>query len=246
MVSGMTRTAALAIAIAAVVVAAALAAGYAYFFSGLRAAPKPLALASATPAAGATTASAAPPTALAGTWTVASGSQAGYRVSEVFAGTTSPHEAVARTSAVSGRLRVAAAADGLEVSGVQLTAQLASLRSVDTVAGRDVALRDRIVSQTLSVSQYPTATFQSQGAAVPAGLEAGRAVQLTLPGQLTIRGVTRPVQVSVQARLSGGQVQAAGSTSFVMTDFGFEPPRLPITTVDAHVTMDFALVLTRG
>jgi hypothetical protein len=30
-----------------------------------------------------------------------------------------------------------------------------------------------------------------------------------------------------------------------MTDYGFGPPQLPITTVDPHVTMDFQLVLTK-
>jgi polyisoprenoid-binding protein YceI len=242
----MRRTVVLGIGAAAIVVLAALAGGYAYFFSGLRAAPKPLALSTASPAATAPAATSATSAGLAGAWTVSQGSLAGYRVSEVFAGTTSPHEAVARTSVISGGLSVQQGSGGLEVSGLRFTAQLAGLHSIDTVAGRDVAFRDRIVSQTLSVSQYPTATFQSQGAAVPAALESGQTVQLTIPGQLTIHGVTRSVQVSVQARLSGGQVQAAGSTSFVMTDFGFGPPALPITTVDPHVTMDFQLVLAKG
>jgi hypothetical protein len=39
---------------------------------------------------------------------------------------------------------------------------------VDQVAGRDVSQRDRIVSQTLSVFQYPTATFQAQSLDLPA------------------------------------------------------------------------------
>jgi polyisoprenoid-binding protein YceI len=241
----MRRTVVLGIGAAGVVVLVALAGGYAYFFSGLRSAPKPLALSSAPPAS-ASASPVADGTAVAGAWKVGQGSQAGYRVSEVFAGQTSPHEAVARTASVTGGLTVQQAASGLQVSGLQFTAQLADLKSVDQVAGRDVALRDRIVSQTLSVTQYPTATFQATGAAVPATLESGQTVQLTVPGQLTIHGVTRPEQVTVQARMSGAQVQAAGSTSFAMTDFGFGPPQIPITTVDPHVTMDFQLVLTKA
>jgi polyisoprenoid-binding protein YceI len=243
----MRRTVVLGIGAVGVVVLVALAGGYAYFFSGLRSAPKPLALSSAPPAsASASAAPVAGGTAVAGVWKVGQGSQAGYRVSEVFAGQTSPHEAVARTSSVTGGLTVQQAASGLAVSGLQFTAQLSDLRSVDQVAGRDVALRDRIVSQTLSITRYPTATFQATGAAVPAGLQGGQTVTLTVPGQLTIHGVTRPEQVTVQARLAGGQVQAAGSTSFAMTDFGFGPPQIPITTVDPHVTLDFQLVLAKA
>src|SRR5579864_501641 len=94
-----------AIAILALVGGAAT---YAYYFSGLRTSPPALALAS--PAAAASAAASASPTSTAtttsyaGAWQVASGSIAGYRVREKFAGQTSSHEAVARTSAVSGQV----------------------------------------------------------------------------------------------------------------------------------------------
>jgi polyisoprenoid-binding protein YceI len=226
---------------------------YAYFFSGLRSTPKPLALSSGTGSAGATaspgpTASAAATAGagLAGTWRVGTGSLAGYRVREQFAGQTAAHDAVARTSTVSGSLTVADDGSGLTATGLQFTVRLADLQSVDTVAGLNVANRDRIVSRTLSVSQYPDATFQAQSVVVPADLDSGQTPALTIPGQLTVHGVTKPVTVSVQLRLSGGQVQAAGSTSFAMTDFGVQPPQVPITVVQPQVTVEFQLVLVRG
>src|SRR5438105_14209522 len=70
---------------------------YAYYFSGLRSAPKALTLSKPSPAA--STASG-----LAGAWTVTSGSKAEYRVSEVFVGTTSPPEAGADPSTMSGSM----------------------------------------------------------------------------------------------------------------------------------------------
>jgi polyisoprenoid-binding protein YceI len=109
-----------------------------------------------------------------------------------------------------------------------------------------VANRDRIVSQALSVSQYPDATFQAQTVDVPASIESGQTVTLTVPGQLTVHGVTKSVSLNVQLRLSGGQVQAVGSTSFAMTDFGVQPPQVPITVVQPQVTAEFQLVLVRG
>ena len=99
------------VAVAALAVIGAGAA-YAYFFSSLRTAPAALTLTSPSPVpASAPGASAlpSPPAASGGTWQVAAGSVAGYRVSELFVGQTAAHEAVARTSAVSGQLGVGAA-----------------------------------------------------------------------------------------------------------------------------------------
>jgi polyisoprenoid-binding protein YceI len=239
---------------AAVVVAAVLlglGGAYAYFFSGLRSAPKPLALspAAASPSATASTAASTPASTgagLAGTWKVGQGSLAGYRVREQFAGQAAAHEAVARTSTVSGSVTVADNGSGLTASGLQFTVSLADLQSVDTVAGLDVANRDRIVSRTLSVSQYPDATFQAQAISLPAGIESGQTATVSIPGQLTVHGVTKPVTLSVQLRVSGGQVQAAGSTSFAMTDFGVQPPQVPITVVQPQVTVELQLLLVRG
>ena len=232
-------------AVVAVVVLAGLGGAYAYFFSGLRSAPSSLAGTKSSPSAaaqpGATSAST-----LVGNWTVSSSSQAGYRVKEQFAGQSSGHEAVARTSAVSGGLTIQQTNGGLQATALKFTAQLASLQSVDQVAGFNVSQRDRIVSRTLSVDQFPEATFQAQTIDLPASVRSGGTEQLTVPGQLTIHGVTRPVQAAAQIQTSGSQAQATGSTTFNMTDFGITPPRVPITTVEPGVVLDFKLVLTRA
>lgn len=156
----------LALSAAALVVVLGVAGAYAFFFSGLRTAPRALALAS--PAAAASAAGAGAD--LTGRWTVAKGSQAGYRVKEQFAGQTSTHEAVARTSSVSGGLTVVRDGTGLQATGLRVDARLADLRSADQVAGRDVALRDRFVGRTsLMVQQYPDAVFQASTIAVAGG-----------------------------------------------------------------------------
>ncbi len=241
---------------ALVAIVAVLASGgaYVYFFSGLRSTPKPLSLSTVTaspnasPSASISSAATGSSGAasLAGTWKVAQGSLAGYRVKEQFAGQTSTHDAVSRTSTISGSLTVQDAATGLTATGLQFTVRVADLQSVDQVAGFNVSQRDRIVSQSLSVSQYPDATFVAQSVAVPVSLESGQAQTLTIPGQLTVHGVTKPEQLSVQVQLNGSQVQAAGSTSFAMTDFAVQPPQVPITTVNPQVTVEFQLVLAKA
>ncbi len=236
------------VGLAALVVLLALGAGgaYVYVFSGARTAPKPLALASpVAPAATSAAASAAAGGSLAGSWTVSSGSQAGYRVKEQFAGQTSQHEAVARTSDVAGGVTVRAGASGLEADGLRFAAQLANLQSVDQVAGYNVSQRDRFVSRSLDVSQYPDAVFQAASVAVPASLATGGTATLMVAGQLTIHGTTRSVDANVQARLVGSALQIAGQVAVVMTDFGVTPPQAPFTVADSHVTIEFQLVLNR-
>ena len=245
----MRRSTAAVVAVVVVVLIAG-GAGYFYFFSGLRTAPKPLALPSPSPnAASSTPASSAStgPVALAGTWTVGQGSQAGYRVREQFAGQSSPHEAVARTNGVSGGLAVEQqSSGGFQANDISFTTQLANLQSVDQVAGYNVSQRDRIVSRTLDVQQFPAATFKAGSVAVPQAAASGQQVELSVPGQLTIHGVTRPATATVEARVNGTQLQVAGSVPIVMTDFGISPPQVPITTVQPNVTIEFQLVLTKS
>ena len=217
---------------------------YAYFFSGLRTSPKPLAGASPSPQASAEpSASAEPAASLAGSWTVASGSQAGYRVKEQFAGQSSTHEAVARTSGVSGGFTAATSSGGYQLSNLKVTVQLSGLQSVDQVAGFNVSQRDRIVQNSLSVSRYPEAVFQASGVSLPGSIDSG---PLQVPGQLTIHGVTKDVVASVQARTMASGVEVVGSIPARMTDFNVSPPQVPITTVQPDVTIEFQLELTRS
>ncbi len=221
-----------------------LAGGYVYYFTGIHTAPKPLALTTPSPSASAGGSAAA--TGLAGTWAVGSGSVARYKVSEKFAGRPSSNLAVAETSSVTGGLSVSGSPGALQATGVSVVVDLSSLHSIDSVAGFNVSNRDRIVSQTLSVQRFPQATFKADSFAIPASLESGQVVTLSVPGQLMIHGVTRSVTATIQAQLSGTNVQAKGTMLTAMTDFGVSPPQLPITVVQPQVTIEFLLNLTRA
>lgn len=238
----------LVIAGAALVVLALLGGGvgvYAYFFSGLRSAPPQLALASPSPAS--SPSSSATPTATGGgTWTVAAGSVAGYRVHEQFAGQSSPHEAVARTSQVSGQVVITQTGSTYQLTSGTITVQLSGLASVDTVAGFDVTNRDRIVQQALSVGSFPTAVFVAQSVALPAEAASGHAVTVSVPGKLTVHGETKDVTAIVQLRVSGSAAQLAGSIATNMTDFGVRTPTAPFVTVQPPVTIEVSLNLTKG
>ena len=193
----MPRRALIPLVAAALIAVLGGVAAYVFYFSGLRSSPATLALASPTPgaSASATASPTASPAAVAssGTWQIGAGSLAGYRVKEQFVGQTSPHEAVARTSKVTGQVTIAQSRSSYQVTAATVTVQLSSLASVDQVAGYNVTNRDRIVSQTLDVSSYPTAVFKAQSLTLPAGAESGSTVTVSVPGTLTIRGGTRSV-----------------------------------------------------
>jgi polyisoprenoid-binding protein YceI len=232
----------------AVAVLLALAGGgvYVYFFSSLRTSPQALGLQTASPAATATPGASASTGDLAGKWTVSSGSVVGYRVKELFAGQSTKHEAVARTSTVSGGITVAGdPTSGYTIMSISITANLSGLHSVDQVAGRDVSQRDGVVSRQLQVQQFPNATFVATTASIPGPVAASK-VSTTVQGDLTIHGVTKTVTATVQSQVVGGTVEVAGSASFAMSDFGVSPPFAPFVTVDSQVVVEFDIFLAKG
>jgi polyisoprenoid-binding protein YceI len=233
------RNLVLAAAAATVAIVLVAVGGYVYFFSNLRSSPASLAL-SASPTASTATSL----TSLAGTWTVSTGSQARYRVKELFVGETAKHDAVAQTSSVTGTMTVTRDATGYQVSAITVAADVTSLHSIDTVAGRNVSQRDGIVSRQLEVQQFPKATFTATSASVP-GAVATAPVDVTVSGKLTIHGVTKDVTATAKAQVVGDKIEIAGSAAINMTEYGVSPPQVPFTTVDPTATVEFDLFLTR-
>jgi hypothetical protein len=215
---------------------------YAYYFTGLRSVPAPLSLSSLGSIGSNTNTSA---DGLVGHWTVMTGSQAGYRVKEDLLGETAKHEAVARTSEVTGELTVRPGPSGLQVNGLRFVVQLANLQSVDSVAGHNVTNRDRNVGRALDIQHFPEAVFAASSLTVPARISQGATVDVTLLGTFTVHGIARTVRGTSQVRAAGGRVQAAGSIPLDMTEFGVTPPHIAFAQSDAQLTVDFQLLLAR-
>ena len=189
--------------------------------------------ASATAAAPATPVSA---TGVAGTWNVASGSQAGYRVRERLANLSAESDAVGRTENVTGSITVEASGDGARLTGGTLTVDTTTITSDEN--RRDNRLR----TEGLQTDQYPTATFSvTQPVDVPASAFAGTAIDITLTGDLTLHGVTKSVQIPAQAQLVGDTMQVAGSLAFPLADFQISPPNVGgfILSIADEGTLEF-------
>jgi hypothetical protein len=184
---------------------------------------------------------------LSGIWSVEQAT-AGYRAHERFAGVTAPNEAVARTERVAGWARVSSPSEArASLERACFAVDLYSLRSVDELPGFDMHDRDKNVHDMLEVSQHPYAvlTLDTTSIAAASG-RAGRA-SLTIPGELTLKGVTRSVAISTEIVLSGDRVSVAGHTMVNAEDYGIEVPRdLSFIDVDPRLTVEFTAVLHRG
>lgn len=180
------------------------------------------------------------PAALAGSWTVGSGSQVGYRVKEQFINQPSETEAVARTSKVTGSMIVAADGGAIRVSQMKFSVDLASLTSQDKYANYQTYQRDFFIRTIyLETASFPTATFSASAFSV--ALPASGPVVVDVTGKLTVHGITKPVTAHVQAAGDAQHGELAGSMTVDMRDFGIEPPDISFTRAEAMVTIEFDL-----
>jgi polyisoprenoid-binding protein YceI len=180
---------------------------------------------------------------LAGTWKIASGSVAGYRVREKLAALPATSDAVARTDSVAGSITVRTEGSNLVADGVDVEVDVASLKSDPPESRRD----NRIKTQGLESDLFPSATFTSTGpVTLPSGTAAGEAIKAEVTGDLTIHGVTKAVTIPLDVRLTGNQGEVVGSLKFPFSDFGMTPPSVGgFVTVESDATIEFKLLLTR-
>jgi polyisoprenoid-binding protein YceI len=200
-------------------------------------APAPLTAATTAPTTPATTQAgqSASDGSIAGTYSVTSGSQAGYRVKEVLFGQDA--EAVGRTSAVTGQITV----DGTRVTAGDFSVDLTTVQSDES--RRDNQFQTRI----MDTATYPTATFKLaqpiELAALPAD---GASVTAKALGQLTLRGTTREVMVDVSAQRSGGSIRLSGQIPVTFADFNIPNPSFGPASTEDHGLIEFLLVLARA
>lgn len=158
---------------------------------------------------------------VAGTWTVGSDSQAGYRVREELAGIGAESDAVGRTDQVTGSIT-------LETNGAAVTLTAGDLTVDTTSITSDESRRDnRLRTDGMQTDMFPTATFTlTQPVDIPAAAIGGAPADLTLVGDLTLHGVTKAVEIPAQAQLVDGTIQVAGSVTFPLADYSIVAPNV--------------------
>jgi polyisoprenoid-binding protein YceI len=181
------------------------------------AATKPAA-ATVAPATGTAPAAAAVPAGSARLTLVPNSSEARYKAREQLAGRSAMSDAVGSTRAVTGAVVVGP--NGAIVAGPsKITVDLSTLTS-------DQDRRDNFIKRnTLRTADYPNAEFVAKEArGLPSPLPTSGQATFQLLGDLTVRGVTRPVTWDVTATFTPQEVTGQAKTTFTFADFEIEKP----------------------
>jgi polyisoprenoid-binding protein YceI len=206
---------------------------YIHFIQGP--APAPFALSTSTASS---TANGGPLTArqVDGTWKIASGSVAGYRVQEVLAGQN--NTAVGRGTGVTG---------SWQISGDTITkgAFTVDLTTVTSDSGqRDSQFNGRI----MDTAQFPDATFTLTKPITLGSIpNASQPIKINAVGTLTMHGVTKPVTASLEARDSGSEIDIVGTIPVLFSNWNIANPSFSgFVTTKNNGTVEFSLKTTEN
>jgi polyisoprenoid-binding protein YceI len=167
-----------------------------------------------------------------GTWTIAPGSTAGYRVDEVLNGVD--NTVAGTTQEVSGSIAV----EGASLTSAEVTVDVASIATDN--GRRDGYFRDNV----MDVGQFPTATFAvTEPVALPE--IAGTPVTVPVVGELTVKGTTREVRTELSVVRTPEGVDVSGSVPVTFADHDIDPPDLGFVRVEDAGAVEFLLHLTR-
>ena len=172
--------------------------------------------------------------AIDGTWAIATDSIVGYRVKEVIVAQST--EGVGRTSAVKGTLNIA----GEQVTEAEFSVDMTTLKS-------DSSRRDKQVNtRILETATYPTATFTlKQPITLTPEALAGSDLTTQATGTLTLRGVTKDIELTLIARLANDVIEVNGSIEIIFADWSIPDPSISAIVVEDRGQLEFLLRFTR-
>ncbi len=187
------------------------------------------------------------PEGVSGLWTVdtsigefsyedSTGTFVGFRVDEELASIGST-TAVGRTPVVTGSITI----DGETVTAVTVEADMSAITTNDS-------RRDRPVQSALNTAGFPTAVFTlTEPIDLGPDPDSGNPISTTAVGELTVKGITQPVQIALEAQLVDDTVVVVGSTEIVFADYDVSVPRVPIVlSAEDHGIVELQLFFARS
>ncbi|MDE0578772.1 MAG: YceI family protein [Acidimicrobiia bacterium] len=164
-----------------------------------------------------------------------SGTFVGFRVEEELASIGST-TAVGRTPLVGGSLTI----DGETVTSVTVEADMTGIITDDS-------RRDRAIQSALSTGSFPMAIF-TLTEPIDLGDDPGSGpITTTAIGELTVKDITRTVEIALEAQLVDDTVVVVGSAEVVFADYEVTVPRVPIVlSAEDHGTVELQLFFTRS
>ena len=125
---------------------------------------------------------------------------------------------------------------GPSAPGLSTGVQIAAVASVPAIDCGDSTMNKHL-RKALKDTSFPEIRFKSDKYTL---INNGQEVRTS--GELTIAGVTRPIEITAKLTpISGGGTRAVGKVSINMDDFGVKPPSLLLGTmkVGKAVTISF-------
>ena len=172
--------------------------------------------------------------ALAGVWSVAQPSTAGYRVKEVLFGQST--EGVGRTTDVTGSITI----DNNEITEGSISVDLTSLKSDED--RRDGQVQNRL----LQTAQFPTAMFTVKDpVALPDVPAVGATATLDLAGTLNLHGVDKQVTIPLAVKRTETGFALTGVTTIAFADYKIEDPSNPAVKTEDHGLLELAMTFAK-
>jgi len=163
-------------------------------------------------------------------YTVGEGSGLTYTVREKLASLPAESDAVGRTGALTGTIRL----DGQ----TQIEGDMSTLTSDQS--RRDNTIQDRVFQGDTIV----TVVIDDLGV-LPDEYTSGETFTGTVTGNTTVVGVTKALTYAIEARLVGNELQVLATTDFTWADFNITPPDVAgIVTVTDNVHIEVLLIAT--
>ncbi len=215
-----------------------------YFVIFPTSSPKPFSLKDTSTGTTASTSAVRPASVstLAGTWKIAAGSLAGYRVREKLAFLPAQSDAVGRTSHITGSATFAESSGNVTISAASFDIAVNTLRS-------DRSMRDEKIHEIgLESDRYPTSTFVlSKPVTLPASSIDGKVDRVPVMGVIEIHGTSRTETLPVEMTVSGSTFEAVGSLTFPWSEFGMTAPSVGgFVNVTGKATLEFDLHMRRA
>ena len=182
-----------------------------------------------------TTAAGAPVGSPDGTWMVAAGSVAGYRIQQTVLGLSG--DVVGRTKDVTGTIVVANDVVDSGTFSIDLTTV--------TAAGK---VQPQFAT-SLDTRDHPRATFTlARPITLGPAFASGESIAATATGQLALNGTSRPVTARISGRRDGSTLEVVGSIPVAFSDWGIRGPTGygALGSLADHGVAEFLLILHRA
>jgi polyisoprenoid-binding protein YceI len=171
---------------------------------------------------------------LNGEWVIqdATESFVGYRITEQLASIEAA-EVVGRTTELEG----AATIERQRLISASVTADMTRLESDQEE--RDKALK----TQALETDTFPAATFQlTEPVTLPESLAEGETVTVSARGNLTVHGVTQPVEILLDAQVTNDVLVVVGSFQVTLADYRIDQSTAAfIASIEEQAHVEFQL-----